>query len=163
MNKFAPQIKSFKNSCLQRVKLEKNSVQIFVKNIKKYQQQIGSLMYLMTCIKLNLCYSIELFAWFMTNLFENHFKILNQIWKYFVYIKNFDLYYSFENLNFINYCDINWKKNFNTKKSIINYIFLFKNGAITWKSILQKIITFFFIKVEYMEFKKIIKKSIFLQ
>ena len=163
LNKFASQVKSFKNPCLQRVKLKKNSVQVFVKNIKKYQQQIGSLMYLMTCIKLDLCYSIELFARFMTNSSENQFKALNQIWKYFTYIKNFGLHYSFENLNFINYCDADWERNFNTKKSIINYIFLFKNDVITWKSTLQKTITLFFIKAEYMEFKKIIKKSIFLQ
>ena len=163
LNKFALQIKFFKNPCLQKVKLEKNSIQIFAKNIKKYQQQIESLMYLIIYTKSNLYYSIELFAWFMANSFENHFKTLNQIWKYFVYIKNFDLHYLFENLNLIDYYDINWKKNFDTKKSIINYIFLFKNGVITWKLILQKMIAFFFIKVEYMKFNKIIKKSIFLQ
>ena len=136
LNKFAFQIKSFKNLCLQRVKLKKNLIQVFVKNIKKYQQQIRSLMYLMTCTKSDLCYSVKLFAWFMTNPFENHFKTLNHIWKYFAYIKNFDLHYSFEDLNFIDYCDADWKKDFNTKKSITDYIFLFKNGVITWKSTL---------------------------
>ena len=117
----------------------------------------------MTCTKFDLCYSIELLARFMANPFENHFKTLNQIWKYFVYIKNFGLHYSFENLNFINYCDADWKKDFDTRKSITNYIFLFKNGVITWKSVLQKTIALFFTEAEYMEFKKIIKKSIFLQ
>ena len=105
LNKFALQAKSFKNLCLQRVKLERNSAQAFVKNIKKYQQQIESLMYLMTCIKSDLCYSMKLLARFMANPSENHFKTLNQIWKYFIYIKNFNLHYSFENLNLIDYCD----------------------------------------------------------
>ena len=117
----------------------------------------------MICTKSDLCYSMELLAWFMTNPFENHFKTLNQIWKYFIYIKNLGLYYLFEDLNFIDYYDTNWRKNFNTRKSIFDYIFLFKNGVITWKSILQKMIALFFIKIEYMEFKKIIKESIFLQ
>ena len=77
LNKFALQTKSFKNPCLQKVKLEKNSAQVSVKNIKKYQQQIGSLMYLMTCTRLDLCYSIGLLARFMANPFENHLKTLN--------------------------------------------------------------------------------------
>ena len=62
LNKFAPQVKSSKNPCLQKVKLERNLVQTFVKNIKKYQQQIRSLIYLMPRIKSNLCYPIKLFA-----------------------------------------------------------------------------------------------------
>ena len=163
LNKFASQIKPFKNPCLQRVKLEKNSAQASVKNIKKYQQQIGLLMYLMTCTKPNLCYSVGLFAQFMANPFKNHFKTLNQIWKYFAYIKDFGLHYSSENLNPIDYCDADWREGFDTRKSITDYIFLFKNGVITWKSALQKTIALFFTEVKYMEFKKIIKESIFLQ
>ena len=76
---------------------------------------------------------------------------------------NYDLFYASENLiNFICYCDANWRNDFDTQKSITNYIHLFRHMAITWKSSLQKTVALSSIKVKYMGLKEAIKESMFL-
>ena len=59
LEKFAPQAKPSKNPCMMRIKLKTNPNTTTSEKIKKFQQQIRSLMYLMTCTKFDLCYSID--------------------------------------------------------------------------------------------------------
>ena len=77
--KFASQTKSFKNLCIMKIKLKTNPNMTISKKIKKFQQQIESLMYLITCTKFDLCYSINALTRFMSNSESMHFKALNQI------------------------------------------------------------------------------------
>ena len=117
----------------------------------------------MTCTKFYLCYSVGALTRFMSNSGFMHFKALNQIWKYFMYTWNYDLFYASKNLtNFICYYDANWENDFNTQKSITNYIHLFRHAAITWKSSLQKTVALSSTEAEYMELKEAVKESMFL-
>ena len=163
LEKFASQTKSFKNSCMMKIKLKTNFNMTISKKIKKFQQQIRLLIYLMTCTKFDLYYSIDALTRFMSNSGFMHFKILNQIWKYFTYTWDYDLFYALKNLiDFIYYCDADWKNGFDIWKSITNYIHLFWHTAITWKSSLQKTVVLSSIKIEYMELKESVKESMFL-
>ena len=99
----------------------------------------------------------------MSNPESMHFKALNQIWKYLTYTWNYDLFYASKNLiDPICYCDADWGNDFNTQKSITNYIHLFWHTAITWKSSLQKTVALSSTKVKYMKFKEAVKESMFL-
>jgi hypothetical protein len=51
-----------------RYRLEPNPDKVTSENIHQYQQQIRSLIYLMTIIKLDLAYLMSLLARFMLNL-----------------------------------------------------------------------------------------------
>ena len=64
---------------MMKIKLKTNPNTTISKKIKKLQQQIGSLMYLITCTRFDLCYSIDALACFMSNSEFMHFKALNQI------------------------------------------------------------------------------------
>ena len=77
--KFASQAKPSRNPCMMGIKLETNPNTTISKKIKKFQQQIRSLMYLMTCRRFDLYYSIDALACFMSNSGSMHFKALNQI------------------------------------------------------------------------------------
>ena len=79
LEKFASQTKPFKNSCIMKIKLKTNPNTTISEKIKKFQQQIESLMYLMTCTKFDLCYSINALTCFLSNSEFMHFKTLNQI------------------------------------------------------------------------------------
>ena len=59
--------KSIYSSTIQEIRLEKNSKQASATSIKKYQQEIGSLMYLMTSIKSDLTFPVDNCVRFMNN------------------------------------------------------------------------------------------------
>ena len=63
-------------------KIAPNTEETKPETIRDYQQQIGSIMYLMTKTRPDLAYSIGLCARFMANPSPEHFKALEKIWKY---------------------------------------------------------------------------------
>ena len=71
--------KSIYSPTVQKVRLEKNSEQANETNIKKYQQEIDSLMYLMTSIKPDLTFPVDNCARFMSNSSAKHFKAAKRI------------------------------------------------------------------------------------
>ena len=64
---------------IQGIRLEKNTDQANADDIKFYQQQIGSLMYLMTAIRLDLTFAVDNCARFMSNSSSEHFKTIERI------------------------------------------------------------------------------------
>jgi hypothetical protein len=68
LNKFALNVKKTSNSCQMRYRLEPNPDKATSEDIHQYQQQIGSLMYLMIVTKPDLAYSMSLLIRFMLNL-----------------------------------------------------------------------------------------------
>ena len=148
---------------MMKIKLKTNPNTTISKKIKKFQQQIESLMYLMTCTRFDLYYSINALTRFMSNPGPMHFKTLNQIWKYLTYTWNYDLFYASENLiDPICYCDADWGGDFDTRRSTTGYIHLFRHAAITWKSSLSKTVALSSTKAEYMGLKETVKESMFL-
>jgi len=59
-----------------------------LKDINLYQQQIGSLMYLMTATRPDIAFSVSNCARFMSNPNKEHFNALNRIWQYVKTTKN---------------------------------------------------------------------------
>ena len=64
---------------------------------------------------------------------------------------------------FFGYCNSDWKGNFNTRKSITDYIFLFRNSPISWSSRLQRTVALSSCKAEYMALREAIKEQIYLK
>ena len=64
---------------VQEIRFEKNSEQTSANDIKKYQQEIGSLMYLMTSIRFDLIFSIDNCARYMSYSNAKHFKVVKRI------------------------------------------------------------------------------------
>ena len=74
---------------------------------RKYQQEIGSIMYLMTKTRPDLAYPIGLCARFMANPGPEHFKALAKIWKYLGHTWNLSLTYQ-SDTPITTYCDADW-------------------------------------------------------
>ena len=64
---------------VQEIRFEKNSEQTSANDIKKYQQEIGSLMYLMTSTRLDLAFSVDNCVRYMSNSSAKHFKAVERI------------------------------------------------------------------------------------
>jgi hypothetical protein len=72
-------LKSAKNPLILSIKLEKNLEQATELDIKEYQKQINSLIYLVIATRPDLAYSVRLLIRFMSNSDSTHFKVLDRI------------------------------------------------------------------------------------
>ena len=169
LNKFnKSELKPTKNPLILGVKLEKNLDQASEKEIKDYQQQIGSLIYLTTATRPDLAYPIGLLARFMSNPSPIHFKALNRVWQYLIYSKNFGLEYKFpsKSINLLGYSDSDWGGDY-SRKSTTGYTYLIGNNqfktAISWNSKLQKTIALSSCEAEYMALKEAIKENLYIK
>jgi hypothetical protein len=165
IDKFAPNVKKSANPCQMGHRLEPNPEKATPEDIHQYQQQIGSLMYLMTATRPDLAYPIGLLARFMSNPSAMHQRALNRIWQYIAYSANFQLTYKPDSSSDIlsGYCDSDWGGDFGTRKSTTGYIFLYKNSPISWSSKLQKTVALSSCEAEYMALKEAIKEQIYLK
>ena len=102
--------------------------------IRDYQQQIGSMIYLMTKTRLDLAYPMGLCTRFMSNPSLEHFKALERIQKYLTYTQNFSLNYHSMTPKIITYYDVDWGGDLATRRLTIGYICLYRGGAITQNS-----------------------------
>jgi hypothetical protein len=165
LDKFASNVKKTSNPCQMGYRLEPNPDKATPEDIHQYQQQIGSLMYLMTATRPDLAYPVGLLARFMSNPSLIHQKALHRIWEYVTYSIDFKLTYkSNPNSDTLSgYCDSDWGGDIHTRKSTTGYIFLFRNSPISWNSRLQKTVALSSCEAEYMALKEAIKEQIYLK
>ena len=164
LSEFATGVKPAPNPCQMGYKLEPNPDQASAGDIHRYQQQIGSLMYLMTATRPDLAFPIGQAARFMSNPNPDHQKALNRIWQYLSKTADFGLVYQSENEPKLEgYCDSDWGGDLSTRKSTTGYLFRFGTSAISWSSALQKTVALSSCEAEYMALKDAIKEQIYLQ
>ena len=82
LEKFVKGLFNKSNPCAQGNRLEPNSRKASIEDIQLFQQQIRSLMYLITATRPDLAFPIGQLARYMANPDKNHFKALQQIWCY---------------------------------------------------------------------------------
>jgi hypothetical protein len=145
------------------VKLEPNPDTASPEEINQYQQEIGSINYLMTKTRPDLAYSIGLLSRFMANPSLLHRKALDHLWKYLGYTWNLGLLFHSSPNSLIGYTDADWGGDIGTRKSTIGYTFLFRGAAIAWNSRLQKTVALSSCEAEYMALKEAIKEQLYIK
>jgi hypothetical protein len=143
--------------------LEPNTDEISIDIIKKYQQEVGSLIYLMTKTRPDLAYPIGLLARFMANPGPQHFKALERVWKYIGQTPNLGLLYQSTPTSLLGYCDADWGGDIGTRRSTTGYIYLYRGTAISWNSKLQKTVALSSCEAEYMALKEAIKEQLYIR
>ena len=156
-------LKPTKTPAEQGIRLEKYQNAATEADIKLFQQQIGSLMYLMTSTRPDLSFAIGQCARFMSNPAPEHFKALNRIWQYLNYSKNLTLRFCPQKLSLQGFVDADWGGDYTTRKSTTGYLFLFGGSAVSWSSKLQKTVALSSCEAEYMALKEGIKEQIWLK
>ena len=143
------------------VRLEKNFEQANPNTIKLYQQQIGSLIYLMSSTRPDIAFIVNNYARYMSNPSEEHFKALNRIWQYIRTTQSKGILCKGESEPSIDgYIDSEWGGNYFTRRSTTGYIFLIGNSSISWSLKLQKSVVVSSCEVEYMALKEASKELI---
>ena len=119
-------------------------------------------MYIILKTRFNLVYVVFIINKYIFNFIDIHWKTVKRI---FCYIqKTFDLRFIFNETFefFVEYIDVDWKKNRNTRRFTSEYVFNVKNEVINWSFKWQSIIVFSIYKIEFISQIQIIKEIIWL-
>lgn len=152
------------------IKLDKNLDQASSNDISRYQQEIGSLIYLTTFTRPDLAFPINYLARFMSNPSSEHFKALDVVWSYLVKTKDLGIIISGQSCsntplnssNLIGYVDADWGGDLVTRRSTTGYVYLVNKVPISWFSKLQKTPAISSCEAEYMAYKEAIKENLFI-
>lgn len=105
-----------------------------------YTSAIGSLHYAQTCTRPDIAYAVELLSRYQSNPGMEHWKRVKKILRYLQGTKDYMLTYRrSDSLEIVGYSDADWGGCQDSRKSTTGVIFLLADGAITWRSIKQKV------------------------
>nr|GFA64892.1 retrovirus-related Pol polyprotein from transposon TNT 1-94 [Tanacetum cinerariifolium] len=110
-----------------------------------YANVVGSLMYLMVCMRPDIAYAVSVVSRYLAN-------------PGLVYGKNHGNYVDVTGL-----VDSDYAKDPDKGRSITSYAFLVQGCVISWKAMLQHVVVLSTIEAEYMALTKAVKKAILLK
>ena len=90
-----------------------------------YASAVGSLMYVMLCTILDICYSVDMVSRYQSNPEPKHWQALKHILKYLRRTINYMLVYQCEDLIPIGYTDSDFQSDLNFRKSTSGCTFLY--------------------------------------
>ena len=106
-----------------------------MKNIP-YASAIGSLMYAQVCTRPDIAFFVGMLGQYQSNPSLDHWRVAKKVMRYLQETKDYKLMYRrTRNLEVIGYSDSDFAGCVNSCKSTSGYIFIFADGAISWKSV----------------------------
>ncbi len=132
--------------------------------------------YLVTTTRPDIAFAVSAMARHVNQPLEKHWSQIKRIFRYLKGTINYALVYSKNNNNtnsnnvnhnninnsIIGYSDASYAPNFEDRKSIGAYIFLFNNGPISWSSKKQPIIALSSCEAEYIALTECAKEALWL-
>ena len=119
-----------------------------------YREIVGSLMYLMTCTRPDLAYSVGQLAKYMNCHGPKHHAAALQVLRYVRGTTDLKLTYGGSTskgpLEVVGYSDSDWAANIDTRRSTTAYMFFLCGGPISWKSKSQPTVALSSTEAEYM-------------
>ena len=100
-----------------------------------YASAVGSLMYVMLCTSLVICYSIGIVSRYQSNLGREHWIVVKHILKYLKRTRDYMLVYHGDELTLIGYTDSNFHSYVDLRKPTSGYVFTLGGAVVSWRSI----------------------------
>jgi hypothetical protein len=129
-------------------------------DLTRYQQMVGSLMFLMIGTRPDIAAAISIVSQFAANPSEVHYKAVKRIIRYLKGTKAFKLHLGGKDIILKGYSDANWGNDINTRKSTSGYVFYLGDGVISWSSKRQPTVALSSTEAEYMAITHATKEAI---
>ena len=148
------------------IKIDSNIDSQPLTDCRIYREIVGSLIYLMTCTRPDICYVVTKLSQNLANPTNAHLNLAKRVLKYLKGTQNQGIVYfkDDESINLFGYSDSDWG-NSGDRRSISGYCFkLSENSAvISWKCRKQPTVALSTCEAEYMALANSIQEGIFLQ
>jgi len=125
-----------------------------------YSSAIGSIMYVLVCIHLDISQAINIGSIYIVNPSKVNLQAMKLIFRYLQGTTDVSLVYnrcSGIGSNVISYVDSNYAGNLNKRISLTSYVFTLSKCAISWKMTLQSTVSFSTTKAKYMAIVEAVK------
>jgi Reverse transcriptase (RNA-dependent DNA polymerase) len=129
----------------------------------KYQQVIGSLLYLMLGTRPDIAYAVTRMAQFAANPSEEHLTKALYICKYLAGTTDYSLQYGLKQEGLYAYADADWASDLESQRSTTGYLVLLSGTAISWNSRAQKTIALSSTEAEYMSLSDTCRQLIWMR
>ena len=106
----------------------------------EYSRIIGSVMYLMSCIRPNLAYAVSGLTMYTSNPSVEHWKSITRLLRYLRYTREYGLHYGRYATVIEGYSDASWISDIKDSRSTSGYVFTLGGASISWKSSKQTVI-----------------------
>lgn len=120
-----------------------------------------SMMYVILCTRLGICYTIGIFSWYQSNAVLYHWGTVKFILKYLQRIRNYMLVYYGGDLILTGYTNYDFQIDKDSYKSIFRSIFTL-DREIVWRSIEHGYVANSVMEVKYIATYEVKKESIWL-
>ena len=120
----------------------------------KYSRVIRSLMYLMSCTRPDITYTVSKLSRYTSNPRADHWKGIERVMRYLRYTRCYRLHNARYSAVIEGYSDANWISNVKDSKSTSGFVFTLKGAAISWKSSKQTVIARSTMEYEFIALDK---------
>jgi len=128
-----------------------NEKQCDPKFLQKYQQLVGSLMYLMIGSRPDIGFAVVKLAQQMANPSNNHYRVGLHLCRYLLATHRYRLVYNgLSNESLVAYSDSDWGQDHEHCKSTTGYFTMLAQGITSWLSCKQKLVALSSTEAEYM-------------
>lgn len=120
---------------------------------KPYLNAVGSIMYEMTCTRLDLAHGISCFSICMANPGKIHWFAIKFMLSYLSYIASTWLMYSHQNSDEVTvegFVDSDYADDRDTRRYTFAYVFAVCGSCVSWRSQIQPVVTLSTFEVEYI-------------
>ena len=108
----------------------------------------------------DIVFAVSVISWYTSNLTDVHWKAVKRIFWYLQETLNLELVYQESLITLKDYSDADWVSDYNSQRSISDFIFNMSSEVINWFSKQQLTVTLFTCKTEYIDQTQITKKVI---
>ena len=106
-----------------------------------YASAIGSLMYAQVCTHPDIAYIVGMLSRYLSNPGMDHYKKAKRVIRYLQRTKDYMLTYRrSSHLEIVGYSDSDFVGCLDSRRSTSGYIFMLARGAVSWKSVKQRLI-----------------------
>ncbi|XP_075104163.1 secreted RxLR effector protein 161-like [Nicotiana tabacum] len=128
-----------------------------------YASAVGSLMFVMLCIRPNICFVVGMVSRFQYNPGREHWTVIKYIIKYLKRTRDYILVHHSGDFAPIGYTDSDFQSDRDSRKSTSGYVFTLGDGSISWRSIKQSCVADSTMEAEYVAASEAAKEAIWLR
>ena len=131
-------------------------------NIKLYQQIVGSLIYLSNKTRPDISFAVGLLARHMSKPTKHDYDLSKRVMRYLNGTRELKLTYN-KIEPIAGFSDASYAEDKIDRKSTSGYVFMMNGGAISWRSVKQRIVTLSSMESEYVALNDAAKEGLFLK
>jgi hypothetical protein len=130
----------------------------------KFRRCLGSVMYVMTCTRPDLCYAISKLSRYMSKPNEEHWIAMKRVLRYLQQTSHITLLLdSNPDLTVTGFCDADWGADVDDRRSITGACFFIGGALISWMSRRQVTVAMSSTESEYLALGDAVKEAIWLK